>query len=434
MAIESGSILKDVYRVDHLVYADPALRVYWATHTRLGLEVDLTFEVRRDAIEASPRARRSIELMQRIRHPNVVPLLDHWVTPDGEAVYVTESVSGETLSHHMVRRGALPWHQVAFVMDGVLRALEAIHEAELVHRNVTPSAIMLSSMDSPVVRLSGMRLLKSKAADHNIRRITRRGEPIPTTPYSSPEVLLAREAGPASDLFSLSVVAYQLLSGHLPGRPGHPMTIVERVGHAPPQPQVPMGMPAIPPAFLALLMNALSVDPEERPESAASYRKYVTTFANERFPADQVPVATRRQGRNSYTRMRVRSSAAYPMEPDGHRGSVLVAALLPASRVLGDHAALRDVAGAGSVCFDLGIRFSLALLGGDADVDQQVAHIQKGLAETHNADVPVMAQLVDQEFYLPARFLNGEQAPPKEVLDLLDRLAAAYPDPENDAA
>ena len=182
--------------------------VYRALHPALNREVAIKFllddagglsEVMRS------RFRREMEVLMKLSHPSIIKVYDAGEA-DGRLYYVMELLRARDLQWHLKRRGRLPTPVALSVLDQLLDALDYIHESGVLHRDIKPSNVVLEDtgratlMDFGVVRKSGATLL------------TQEGHAVGTPRYFSPEMIQKGESSPASDQFSLGVVAYELLT------------------------------------------------------------------------------------------------------------------------------------------------------------------------------------------------------------------------------
>jgi len=155
-----------------------------------------------DALPSEPR------LLARVRHPGVVTVFGAAVH-DGRPGIWMELVHGRTLAERLAAEGPLPVQEVARIARELCRALEAVHAADLVHQDVKPQNVM-EQADGRIVLMDFGAGLAREAAAVPPRRLS--GTPL----YMAPEVVRGQSPSPASDLYSLGVLLYQLLTGTYP--------------------------------------------------------------------------------------------------------------------------------------------------------------------------------------------------------------------------
>jgi serine/threonine-protein kinase len=201
------------YRVLRLLAVGGMGSVYIARHEVLGRNVAVKLLSRRLGADGHLRKRflREATAPNRVRHENIVDVVD-FGTEHGDLYLVMELLEGEHLAAR-ITRGALPLEDALEVLLAVSKALAAAHKAGLVHRDIKPENIFL-------LRVTGA-TLRVKVLDFGLVRIssakmTVDGEVFGTPMYMSPEQARGREATPASDIFSLGAVFYEMLTGARP--------------------------------------------------------------------------------------------------------------------------------------------------------------------------------------------------------------------------
>ena len=194
----------------------------------------------------------------RLAHPNVAGVHDFGTSPSvGRDVpyIVMELVEGQTLSEHLAD-GQLDWRIAVRICAEVAAALAAAHAEHVVHRDIKPANIMLTP--------SGAKVL-----DFGIATATGEPDPDPEGPvmgtpaYVSPERFEGMPATPATDMFSLGVLLYHLLSGRLPWRAASNTELIYAQRHRDPDPLPELA--GVPPEVLDCCASCLSRDPLERP-------------------------------------------------------------------------------------------------------------------------------------------------------------------------
>lgn len=268
-----GTVLDGKYRLEARIGSGGFGAVYRATHLGLGREVAVKVllpSARAQDPTAAASLRREGMSACRVQHPNAITVLDFGVTEAGVTYLVLELLEGHTLEEEMARRGRLGLARSAEILAPVAAALGEAHGRGLVHRDVKPANIFLHHDGSGEV---------VKLLDFGIATLVDPGERSPTLltlggticgtpPYMSPERLQDLGCDGRSDVFSLGVVLYEMLSGTLPWdlpRDAGPLKYALEIVHGSPLPLVPRA-PGIPEEVAALVLRALARDPRERPD------------------------------------------------------------------------------------------------------------------------------------------------------------------------
>ena len=195
-------------------------------------------------------------LVSRIRHPNVVPVLD-LVRKSDETLVVMEYIHGLAASALIERRGRIPMPIALAIVADVLRGLHAAHEAEVVHRDVSPQNVLVSADGVALITDFGI----AKAAGR--AQITKTGEIKGKLAYMAPEQLAGGSVSPRTDVYATSIVAWELLAGRRLFEGASEAEVYAKVV----QHQIP-ALPDVPPNVEAIVRRGLSAEPSERFESA----------------------------------------------------------------------------------------------------------------------------------------------------------------------
>jgi serine/threonine-protein kinase len=271
-----------------------------ATHADVAIK---TLRRDRRAIEeAEERFRQEARVSARLNHPNIARVFDLVEAEDGMLFLVMERLKGRTLKENLELAPIAASEAVNYALP-ILDSLGAAHAAGIVHRDVTPTNIFLAENDGQITpRLIDFGVAKSKDTDIT----TRTGQALGTPQYMSPEQIRGRVDG-RSDLFSLSVVLYEAITGVSPFRRSAASGSLAAVLEADVDPD-----PKIPPAIWLVLSRGLAKQPYERFESA----KEMADALRKAVDRDDEP-STQLSGHMSV-----------PPEPRRSLGRVLVAASL----------------------------------------------------------------------------------------------------------
>jgi outer membrane protein assembly factor BamB len=200
------------------------------------------------------RFRREVEACRRVSGPWVAALID--ADPEAATPWLaTEYVPGPSLAAAVTARGPLPAATVHVLAHGLALALNAIHDAGLVHRDVKPSNVLLDD-DHPRLIDFGI----SRAADGT--RMTSTGVVVGTPAFMSPEQITGTEVGPPSDVFSLGSVLVYAVTGRSPFGDVAPVVLMMRISHHEPD------LDGVPEVLRAPIRACLAKRPEDRPTAA----------------------------------------------------------------------------------------------------------------------------------------------------------------------
>ena len=209
------------------------------------------------------RFKREARTSATLDHPHVIPIFR--VSTGGKLFwYVMKYLEGEALDDILKREPQLPFARTADILKQTADALGYAHRKNVIHRDVKPANVMLDENGWVTVTDFGI----AKALDTS--SLTGSGSMIGTPYYMSPEQCSGTKVTGASDQYSLAVMAYQMVGGHLPFT-GE--TVVEIIKKHCMEPPPPLGVlrPATPPALVAVVERALSKSPEDRFPSVVEF-------------------------------------------------------------------------------------------------------------------------------------------------------------------
>jgi tRNA A-37 threonylcarbamoyl transferase component Bud32 len=215
-----------------------------------------------DDEEFVERFKREAQSAAALSHPNIVSIFDRGESEDGTYYIAMEYLPGGTLKDRILKRGALPPQVAAEVALQTAEALQAAHKRGIIHRDIKPRNILIT--DSGHVKVTDFGI--ARAADATTT--SHLGDILGTAKYMSPEQAMGEPVGAASDLYSLGVVLYEMLTGRVPFEAETPADVsVKHADGLLPNPREVN--PEVPEAMDALVMRLLASDPGDRYGSAS---------------------------------------------------------------------------------------------------------------------------------------------------------------------
>ena len=218
------------------------------------------------------RFQREAETAARLSHPHIVPIHSVGEGPDGLVYFVMAFVDGESVAGKLKRRGRLPAEEARRIMLETSDALGAAHALGIIHRDVKPDNILLEGSRGRVV-VTDFGIAKALSSTTGSATLTATGVAIGTPHYMSPEQAAGdREIDGRSDIYSLGVVSYQMLTGELPFHaPTVPGILMKHITER--APLVTEKCSDCPDDLAACVMRSLEKDPEDRWPTADALRR-----------------------------------------------------------------------------------------------------------------------------------------------------------------
>lgn len=219
------------------------------------------------------RFQREAQAMARIRHSNAIAVSDFGVTEDQINYIVMELFEGESLRKVLERDKKLPYTVAIAVARQVCGALEAAHRSGVIHRDIKPENIFVSPQPdgSYAVKVIDFGIAKIVTdASKGGPPLTRQGMIIGSPHYLSPEQCTGQELDARSDVYSLGIVLFEMLTGRVPFTAMTPVAVALLHANEPP-PSLRSLNPEIPEALDQLVLRALSKSKADRPSSAREF-------------------------------------------------------------------------------------------------------------------------------------------------------------------
>ncbi len=257
-------------------------RVFVATETSLGRRVAikvLSPELA-NAISAE-RFRREIQVVAQLQHPHIVPV--HAAgDADGLLYYTMPFVEGETLRARLVRDAKMPVAETLALLIELADALAYAHGRAVIHRDIKPENVLLSGSHATLADFGVSRALTAATGD---ARLTTAGLVLGTPAYMAPEQISGDvTADERADIYSLGLVAYEMLGGATPFDAKSPQAFLAAHVTTPPRPLAELRSD-VPPALGAIVMRCLAKEPPQRPQSAADLAVALRSISSGAHPA-----------------------------------------------------------------------------------------------------------------------------------------------------
>jgi serine/threonine-protein kinase len=282
-----GRVFEGKYRLDEPLGGGGMGTVYRATHLLIDRQVALKVLSQRFVGDqtAQQRFRREARAAGRMQHPNAVTVTDFGTTNDGYLYIVMELLEGRTLQNLLAHEAPLdPARAVSFMLQACA-AVAAAHEAGLIHRDLKPANIFIEQRPNfpAVVKVLDFGVAKFVVEEHDddYNTLTQVGALIGTPRYMSPEQCSGTVSlTPASDVYSLGIILYEMLTGTAPfNGETHLAIALKQVSEAPLPPREIVA--SIPQALERAVLHALTKNPNQRPRDANELRRELHAVAED---------------------------------------------------------------------------------------------------------------------------------------------------------
>jgi serine/threonine-protein kinase len=293
------------------------------------------------------RFRREAKAMSHLSHPNTVRVLLYGELEDGSLYIVMEYLEGKNLNQTVRSEGPMPVERALPILIQVCEALEEAHRAGIVHRDMKPENVFLCTQgglkDFPKVLDFGLAKVTEREMRPGSIMLTQEGMVFGTPEFMSPEQAQGRTLTPASDIYSLAVILYELLTGKLPFDARTPIEFLQLHVTAKPIPlseRVPGK--TFDPVLSEVMAHALLKKPEERYQSGGQLSAALRPF---------VP------GFQSFT-----AAASVASAPTTTPGAPPVSPLVPASTAAQRRSGVGLIVGVAAACLVMGVVLAVAVM------------------------------------------------------------------------
>ncbi|MGE6761254.1 protein kinase domain-containing protein [Corallococcus interemptor] len=260
--------------------------VYRAAHPLIGKQVAIKV-LRAELVSPEQEQRLLVEArsVNAIQHSGIIDIFGFGSLPDGRPYVIMELLKGQPLSTVLRQQGRLDVDRVVWILDQMLAALGAAHKAGVVHRDLKPANVFLVETPDAAPSLKLVDFGIAKLLESQDGPTTVDGSILGTPEYMAPEQIRGQAVGPATDLYAVGLMAFQMLTGTRVFQ-GEPFQVM--FAHVEQKPALPSSKaPGIPPEFDTLVLHLLAKDPAMRPASAEAVRQQL-----KRIPSSPQPGPT----------------------------------------------------------------------------------------------------------------------------------------------
>ncbi|NUK70801.1 protein kinase [Streptomyces lunaelactis] len=368
-----GVLVAERYRLDEPLGRGAMGEVWRATDQALGRPVAVKLLRADDDDAAAERFRMEAQTAARLNHPHVVSMYDSGCH-DGRFYLVMELVDGWSLSQELAVHGLLDPQEAGAIGAQMAAGLSAAHLQGVIHRDIKPGNIMLTT--DRIVKITDFGI--ARFADDASHTPTATGKILGTGSYLAPERAVGRPALPASDVYALGCVLYELLTGRPPFLGENTPAVVQKHVSAAPVPPDHL-RPEIPRSLADHLLLLLAKDPAQRPtaEQAAGWLAAVEAHSDQAPPTSTAPQDS--------------PAPAHPLRPSRSRPT---GSRTPSKAVIG---------GAGAVAFAMAAVIGASVTSGEGDPSSP----SPGSAVPSTSTPPSEARLSDTTSATPSPGLSS---------------------------
>lgn len=212
---------------------------------------------------------REVGLLKKVSHPNIIHILDSGISDEAYPYLITDYIDGQSLKSIM-KTQTLSLEKIDYILQEIAKALQAIHQQKIIHRDFKPQNILISQKQQPeIVKLVDFgiaKMLHGSEGESYLHTITSKGIITGTLQYMSPEHCQGNPLDERTDIYSMGITLYEMVSGHLPFDKASSLGIILMHVEA----SVPK-LENIPKPIESVILRALEKLPENRFSSAIEF-------------------------------------------------------------------------------------------------------------------------------------------------------------------
>lgn len=273
-----GKVISDRYRIMSVIGEGGMGRVYLAEQQMGRITRKVAVKTLHPDLAAEPmiakRFNREAETVIRLAHPNTITFHDFGQTDDGTLFIVMEYINGESLAQ-VLNQGPMHPERIDYILDQICSSLHEAHEMGIIHRDLKPENIILTQRvsQSDFVKVLDFGIAKRTELDADSLKMTRAGVVLGTPPYMSPEQFAGQPLDRRSDIYSLGVMTYEMLTGHLPFKARTPWEWATKHLSAQPRPFEQTPEVPLPDRCCHAVLRAISKHVDDRPPTTLVFAK-----------------------------------------------------------------------------------------------------------------------------------------------------------------